>query len=306
MALMLFMAVRGGMFCISLMDDASAQKVVRMLQAHPEWDNRTATVMLGDSEEFFAFNPGLLPPKTYQARDEQLVLLPGEYGVSYAYEHYITKTRIFHTPLHKHYENIRIWWGSFKAEHALHYIGQPTPGWAYGLYGGWLHGSTLSQYEFPAYYVYYYPLEQYAEKRQQYNQLYQYGLGANEDEYLQALLGLENAELLYLPYHVDLTEGQNTAASLRLYTGNGQATLTVAANGKTPLVGMGDDRLVVDYDAGDLRAVWFGERSYEPLRVPLPTGLLVVYDKDIGRVMEWWSVFEPAVAQQLAEGTAGQ
>ena len=46
-------------------------------------------------------------------------------------------------------------WESFQKENAPYLVGQAYPGWYYALFGGWLRGGTLSQYEFPVNYIYY-------------------------------------------------------------------------------------------------------------------------------------------------------
>ena len=53
------------------------------------------------------------------------------------------------------YESSAQIWSDFKRANHEYYVGQLYPDSYYYLFGGWIRGSTLSQYEFPCHYIYY-------------------------------------------------------------------------------------------------------------------------------------------------------
>lgn len=53
------------------------------------------------------------------------------------------------------YQKNALFWSSFKEANQDYFVGQLYPHVYYYLFGGWIRGSTLSQYELPCHYIYY-------------------------------------------------------------------------------------------------------------------------------------------------------
>lgn len=53
------------------------------------------------------------------------------------------------------YQQDALFWSSFKEANQDYFVGQLYPHSYYYLFGGWVRGSTLSQYELPCHYIYY-------------------------------------------------------------------------------------------------------------------------------------------------------
>ena len=82
-----------------------------------------------------------------------LELQPGQLVVTGAYGYHLGQKYIF--PTESDADRPMEQWKSFRSINEPHLIGQAYPEYYYYLFGGWLRGGTLSQYEFPVNYIYY-------------------------------------------------------------------------------------------------------------------------------------------------------
>lgn len=75
---------------------------------------------------------------------------PGQLVVTGAQAYYLGRPHLL--PDHAHSVQV---WSSFTEANRDYLVGQLYPDFYYYLFGGWIRGSTLSQYELPCHYIYY-------------------------------------------------------------------------------------------------------------------------------------------------------
>lgn len=153
-ALLALMVVRGAMFVGVLAQPDDTARATQIMTEHEQWPQRSRTTTLGKN---FAF---AIEDDTFAYLEEEFVtkgqvrLDYGEFGLSGTMD-YCTYLRPFHTPWSNAWEAMRTNWLAFKEENAPYLIGSTGSAWQTGLFGSWVHGSTLGYFELPRLYLYY-------------------------------------------------------------------------------------------------------------------------------------------------------
>ncbi|MDR0220446.1 MAG: hypothetical protein LBI54_03450 [Lachnospiraceae bacterium] len=159
-ALSVFMALRGMFFVYALTEKSREEAIVAALTQHEAWDDRRMVVVYGSPDAYIPREAAIPQRKyaygwadLYLRYPEAPLLLPGEFGVTAAYEYGMAKTSIFRARKEK--ERFRESWVAFREQMKDYVIGVSYPLYYHYIFGGWVPGSALAEFEFPVNYIYY-------------------------------------------------------------------------------------------------------------------------------------------------------
>lgn len=194
--LMAFMVVRGSVFIYALMQPSGSYQMYETLTEHEEWEDRVSTVRYG--WRFTATQKAIPDPVTFTSEDVFKESYPkireGEFVVTQSVDYAMTQTHFFPSG-NDAYDKLRTNWEAFKEENQQYYIGQAYPRMTYPLFGAWMLGSTLTEYEFMSNYIYYRPYESQEKraKAQTYRQMNQI---TDARDYFQALYEIDECAVI--------------------------------------------------------------------------------------------------------------
>jgi hypothetical protein len=148
------MVLRGSFFIYTLAEKPRDQYIIDTLTQHEEWNNRRMMVCCGDA----TIAGGVaLPPRLYMYNTYFMhlvpVLYPGEFGISGGMEYGLSRISIFRASELK--EKQRANWVAFRERYEDYVIGVSYPRYYHYIFGGWVPGSSLAEFEFPINYIYY-------------------------------------------------------------------------------------------------------------------------------------------------------